>query len=93
MSVYFYWFCNVCSWTYNSALLVIPVDSYDIHQPLFFGGCKHDYVCLPLHGQAALMKHGKRPTYKEFDADHWVMLSHPDEVNKELLAWIETITV
>jgi len=40
-------------------------------------------------GQTALSKHGKDVTYKEFDADHWVMLSHADEVNKELLGWIE----
>jgi len=69
---------------------LIPADRYDIQQPIFFGGCKRDYVCLPALGQANLAKHGKDVTYKEFDADHWVMLSHADEVNEELLAWIES---
>jgi pimeloyl-ACP methyl ester carboxylesterase len=75
--------------TIPSLLLVIPADRYDIDQPVFFGGCTRDYVCLPTLGQANLSKHCKNATYKEFDADHWVMLSHADEVNKELLAWIE----
>jgi soluble epoxide hydrolase / lipid-phosphate phosphatase len=38
---------------------------------------------------ARLAKHCKDVTYKEFDSDHWLMLSHADELNKELLAWIE----
>ena len=70
-------------------LLVIPEDRYDIHQPVFFAGCTRDYVCLSGPGLAGTSKHAKDITYKEFDADHWVLLSHADEVNKELLAWIE----
>jgi hypothetical protein len=49
---------------------VVPVDRYDIQQPVFCGGCKHDYVCLTVLGQANLAKHCKDVTYKEFDADH-----------------------
>lgn len=41
--------------------------------------------------QARLATHVKNATYKEFDADHWVLLSHADEVNKELLEWIKKL--
>jgi len=68
---------------------VVPVDHYDIQQPVFFGGCKHDTVSMPALGRATLAKHCKNIRYKEFDHDHWVCLSHPEEVNKELLAWID----
>jgi len=67
----------------------IPLDKYDIHQPIFFAGCAKDYICLPEMMLARLAKHCKDVTYKEFDSDHWLMLSHADELNKELLAWIE----
>lgn len=68
---------------------MIPAERYDLQQPVFFGGCSRDYICKPAMGQGSLAKHAKNATYKEFDADHWVILSHADEVNKELLAWIQ----
>ena len=89
MFVYRIFYCFVPSAAWLTILLVIPADRYDLHQPLFYGACKRDCICLPVVGQTALSKHGKDVTYKEFDADHWVMLSHADEVNKELQAWIE----
>jgi soluble epoxide hydrolase / lipid-phosphate phosphatase len=39
--------------------------------------------------RARLAKHCKDVTYKEIDSGHWLMSSHPDELNKGLLAWIE----
>jgi soluble epoxide hydrolase / lipid-phosphate phosphatase len=83
-----YFVTSVTGLTIQSPLLAVPADRYDIHQPIFFGGCKRDYVCLPAVGQANLSKHGKDVTYKEFDADHWVLFSHANEVNNELHAWI-----
>jgi soluble epoxide hydrolase / lipid-phosphate phosphatase len=70
-------------------LPAVPLDRYDIHQPILFVGCTQDYLCLPEMMRARLAKHCKDVTYKEIDSGHWLMSSHPDELNKELLAWIE----
>jgi len=69
-------------------LQAVPLDKYDIHQPILFVGCTQDYLCSPEAMRARLAKHCKDVTYKEVDSSHWVMSSHPDEVNRELLAWI-----
>ena len=70
---------------------VIPKANYAISQPVFFGGCKLDYVCRPELAKPALDAYAKDVTYREFDGDHWTLLSHPDDVNRELLAWIENL--
>ncbi|KAF7969817.1 hypothetical protein HWV62_25942 [Athelia sp. TMB] len=70
---------------------VIPKENYAISQPVFFGGCKLDYVCRPELAKPALDAYVNDVTYREFDGDHWTLLSHPDDVNRELLAWIEKL--
>jgi len=88
MSVYSIMFVqSAAGLTIPLLLLVIPLDRYDIHQPLFFADYKQDCVCLPARGQASTSMHGEDVTFKEFDADHWLILSHANEVNKKLLAW------
>ncbi|KZP20544.1 hypothetical protein FIBSPDRAFT_742201, partial [Athelia psychrophila] len=71
----------------------IPQDRYAISQPVFFGGCKLDYICLPALAKPALDAYTKNWTYREFDGDHWTILSHPEDVNRELLSWIETVVL
>lgn len=71
----------------------IPQDQYAISQPVFFGGCKLDYICRPELAKPALDAYVKKLTYRDFDGDHWTMLSHPKDVNRELLSWIETVVL
>lgn len=72
----------------------IPLERYEIKQPVFFGGAKRDYVCLSAMGkEIAEMFCGADLTTREFDAGHWLMLSAADEVNKALLDWIRKLTV
>ncbi|KZP25937.1 alpha/beta-hydrolase [Athelia psychrophila] len=69
---------------------LIPQEHYAISQPVFFGGCKLDYICRPEIATPALDAYAKRLTYREFDGDHWTLLSHSEDVNSELLSWITT---
>ncbi|KAI0341823.1 epoxide hydrolase [Trametopsis cervina] len=63
-----------------------------VNSPIFFGAAKEDRVCLPQIGydQFAVEDFkGHDITIREFDGDHWIILSHADKINKELLSWIE----
>jgi soluble epoxide hydrolase/lipid-phosphate phosphatase len=42
-------------------------------------------------GKPQIEKYCKKATIKEYDADHWVMFSHADELNKDLHDWVTTI--
>ena len=60
--------------------------------PIFFGVGKFDYICTPDVGYATYRvpefeKH--KITMKEYDADHWFLLSHANELSRDLLDWIE----
>ena len=64
--------------------------------PIFFGAAMRDYVCLAQMGIQLLtsepfQKHNV--TIREFDGDHWIILSHAAEINEALLAWIEDVVV
>jgi soluble epoxide hydrolase / lipid-phosphate phosphatase len=63
-----------------------------VTSPIFFGAASNDYVCLPAVGHAAFKKPQFRDhkiTQKEYDADHWLILSKADEIAHDLEAWIE----
>ncbi|KAL0951357.1 hypothetical protein HGRIS_008061 [Hohenbuehelia grisea] len=70
----------------------IPVESYVLEKPVFFGGAKRDYIALSAFGKQGVSQATKNHVIKEFDASHWVHLEKKDEVNDALLDWIE-ITV
>ena len=64
--------------------------------PVFYGAAKQDSLCLPqigydMMGDAGFKDHNV--TIREFDADHWLILSKAEEVCEELEKWIEdTVT-
>ena len=60
-------------------------------KPSFFGAAKRDYICLAAVGKAITSQSCADATVKEFDTGHWTMTEAADEVNKELLAWLEEI--
>ncbi|KAF7979934.1 hypothetical protein HWV62_40356 [Athelia sp. TMB] len=68
---------------------LIPLENYDIKQPVLFIACSKDFVGVPAIGYHALSTHAKNLKTTELDAGHWVLLSHPTDVNRELLSWIQ----
>ncbi|KDQ63388.1 hypothetical protein JAAARDRAFT_44283 [Jaapia argillacea MUCL 33604] len=70
----------------------IPLTLYPLPRvPALLIGCTKDYICVfPMHKMAfeKLAPEGLSKVV-ELDADHWVMLSHREQVNKELEEWIE----
>ncbi|EGN94119.1 hypothetical protein SERLA73DRAFT_188704 [Serpula lacrymans var. lacrymans S7.3] len=66
----------------------IPISRYDISHPTFFGAALQDQICVASLGRAAMGKHCTNATIREFDADHWVILSHGEEVADALTQWV-----
>lgn len=71
----------------------IPLDKYTVHNPVFFGATLRDYVCLEATGKHITQQFCPKATVVDFDTDHWVMLAEPDNVNRELLKWIESLEI
>lgn len=64
--------------------------------PIFFAGGKQDCVCLvsvahALFADEAFKHH--HITIRDYDADHWLNLSHADEITRELERWIENVVL
>lgn len=63
--------------------------------PIFFGAAKNDYVCVPSDGYEAFKDEHfaeGQVTMKEYDADHWLILSKVNEISRDLEAWIKGFT-
>jgi soluble epoxide hydrolase / lipid-phosphate phosphatase len=66
-----------------------------VSAPIFFGVGQLDYVCTPALGNAQFGKpefKQHKVTTKEYDADHWFILSKPEQLSRDLVAWIEGFT-
>ena len=64
--------------------------------PIYFAAAKHDAICLPSIGYETFAQKGFKGhsiTTKEYDADHWLILSKADEIAHDLEAWIEGTVV
>ncbi|KAI0060511.1 alpha/beta-hydrolase [Artomyces pyxidatus] len=71
----------------------IPKESAEVKQPVFFAACKKDTICLPALGYTSIAASVRGPvTTQEFDADHWAMLSHAEELNDALLGWLNGLS-
>ncbi|KIP01958.1 hypothetical protein PHLGIDRAFT_122890 [Phlebiopsis gigantea 11061_1 CR5-6] len=63
--------------------------------PVYFAAAKNDVICLPSIGYEAFKdKHfvEGQVTKKEYDADHWLILSKANEISRDLEAWIKGFT-
>lgn len=61
--------------------------------PIFFAAVSKDYICTPeigriIFGNDTFRNHSVTTT--EYDADHWFILSHADQVARDLESWIES---
>ncbi|KAF5347405.1 hypothetical protein D9758_011298 [Tetrapyrgos nigripes] len=69
----------------------IPQENALIHRPVFFGAALRDYVSVsaPTFLAGALVSSNSTVTIREYNSGHWVQMAFPDEVNGDLLEWIE----
>ncbi|KAI0076656.1 epoxide hydrolase [Panus rudis PR-1116 ss-1] len=62
--------------------------------PIFFGAASLDYICLLSFSLQTFasdeFKHHD-VTVKEYNADHWLVLSHPDAIQQDLGGWIKHV--
>ncbi|KAJ7840987.1 alpha/beta-hydrolase [Mycena leptocephala] len=68
---------------------LVPKENYIIKQPVFFAATLNDYICRPEWGLLTLKPGCPNLTIKEYHTDHWVQLAVPEQLNKDLLEWIE----
>ncbi|KAH0590873.1 hypothetical protein H2248_000990 [Termitomyces sp. 'cryptogamus'] len=66
----------------------IPLDRYSIKQPVFFAAAQHDYISRSVLGIAMTHHNCSEASIREFNAGHWLMISHPAEVNASIFNWI-----
>lgn len=60
--------------------------------PLFFAGALQDYLCLAEEGHQTMQIPQLKDhdvTIRDFDSDHWLILSKAEEVCLELESWIQ----
>ncbi|KAK0236641.1 Alpha/Beta hydrolase protein [Armillaria nabsnona] len=69
-----------------------PPKVMKVTKPVFFGGASKDYVCFANMGLAGTKATCEDTTAHVYDAGHWVQMEAKDEVNRDLLAWIEAKT-
>ncbi|EEB88209.1 hypothetical protein MPER_14083, partial [Moniliophthora perniciosa FA553] len=71
----------------------VPAESHRLIRPAFFGYGAEDYISLPALGKHAMQSFcdSERLTMHEFESNHWMHLHVPDEVNRVLLEWIESL--
>ncbi|KAI0791304.1 alpha/beta-hydrolase [Abortiporus biennis] len=67
----------------------IPPSRYlpPVSSPLFFGTALKDAVSIPAPKSSAFKNH--KVTMKEYDSDHWVILSFVDQTCQDLEQWIQ----
>ncbi|KAF7374032.1 hypothetical protein MSAN_00283900 [Mycena sanguinolenta] len=69
---------------------LVPKENYVIKQPVFFAATLNDHICPPEVGLVSLKPGCPNLTIKEYHTDHWVQLAAPEQLNKDLLEWIES---
>lgn len=68
----------------------IPKESYFIQQPVFYGAATQDHLCVAALFDRGFAQFAKGPLTKaEFGGDHWLILSHANEINEKLEGWLE----
>ncbi|KAF5363063.1 hypothetical protein D9758_012660 [Tetrapyrgos nigripes] len=70
----------------------IPQENTLLQKPVFFGSASRDYYSLSaLWFEFTITSMGSNGTLttREYNSGHWVQMQAKDEVNKDLLQWIE----
>ncbi|KAG5652058.1 hypothetical protein H0H81_006455 [Sphagnurus paluster] len=70
----------------------IQPENFTIKQPVFFGASMRDKCSRASPGKVACQQYCEGPlTVKEFDTGHWPTLEARNQVNAELLEWIQRL--
>ncbi|KAL0574465.1 hypothetical protein V5O48_007479 [Marasmius crinis-equi] len=59
------------------------------NKPAFIGAASEDYIGVAALNIQQTKAYCENLTVREFQANHWVQLQRPNELNKELEAWLE----
>ena len=75
------------------ATVALPMTSFHFGHPVFYGACPAHPISLPRFARDGFAAFAAGPlTVHEFaGASEWVMLTHAEELNESLLAWIEAL--
>lgn len=66
----------------------IPVDTYTIQKPVFFGGSHNDPICVDTAQVAGARAFCPNLTVANFNTTHWIAAEAAKEVNEALDRWI-----
>ncbi|KAK7694220.1 hypothetical protein QCA50_001400 [Cerrena zonata] len=74
----------------------IPKELYypPTSSPIFFAATDKDFICLPSVQKAQLLNDNFKNhdvTIVDYDSSHWVLLSHAEELGKDLDKWLARI--
>jgi len=70
-----------------------PLSAYQVEKPVFLGLAQKDPIALPVMIRSSTEKHCKNLTVKSFDGGHWLLWDNKDDINKELGAWLEALSL
>ncbi|VDC04350.1 unnamed protein product [Peniophora sp. CBMAI 1063] len=71
---------------------MIPQEAYYLTKPTFFAACVKDGPNPPVVGDETLKQYAKGPVTRcEYDTGHWVVLTHYEQLGKDLSAWLKTL--
>ncbi|KZP16706.1 alpha/beta-hydrolase [Athelia psychrophila] len=70
----------------------VPAENVKLKHPVFFGAPTKDFICLAAPSIAGVeaMCTGTK-VIKEYDADHWLIFSHAQVLNEDLLDWLKSL--
>ncbi|KAI0073927.1 epoxide hydrolase [Panus rudis PR-1116 ss-1] len=69
---------------------VVPPKS----SPIFYGAALQDYICTSTAALKTLAREELKDhkiTVKEYQADHWLILSEADAIKRDLSEWVENV--
>ncbi|KAF9524730.1 alpha/beta-hydrolase [Crepidotus variabilis] len=68
----------------------IPKENYHIHKPAFYACALNDAVAIPAFFEATSKQYISQLTVHKYEATHWVHWEKREEVNRDLLSWLES---
>lgn len=71
--------------------LAIPLETYKVSIPTFFGGAMKDYIWVIEGAKALMSEFCSNVTTKDFDTSHWIIEEAPDELNEALETFFVTL--
>ncbi|KAK0462988.1 alpha/beta-hydrolase [Desarmillaria tabescens] len=68
-----------------------PPTALKVTKPVFFGGALRDFVALYNVSEAVTKENCEDVTIHVYDTGHWVQMQAKDEVNQDMLTWIQDV--